>query len=88
MLKKADEAEKCADCSQVFGACDKVIGCEVCDRWFHIKCQGVSEETYQLFKRNTGIHWYCKGYDSGAVKILKAMVSMQQREDKMEERQV
>ena len=54
-IKKADEAEKCADCSLVVGAQDKAIECEVCDRWFHIKCKGVSEETLAIQEkyRNT-----------------------------------
>lgn len=86
-VKKPEEADKCADCNQTVGVRDKTIECEVCDRLFHIKCQGVNDETYRILKKNSGVHWYCKGCDYGVGKVLKTMAVIQQKQDKMEERQ-
>jgi hypothetical protein len=44
VVKKMEEEDKCADCNPVVCARDKAVECEVCNRWFHTKYQGVSEE--------------------------------------------
>lgn len=85
--RKMEEGNKCVDCGHAVVARDKGIECEVCDRWFHIKCQDIGDDTYKFLKKNPGAHWYCKVCDLGVGKILKTVVAMQQRQDKMEERQ-
>lgn len=84
--KKQDDDSKCPECSQVVRASEKAAMCEICERWFHIKCQAVSEEMYKAMKKHTAMHWYCKACEYGVGRILKSLVLVQQRQDKIEEK--
>lgn len=72
---------------EVCGECGKevvkeAVECEVCERWFHIKCVGVAVATYKvLLGAEKSIHWFCKGCDKGVVSIWK---KLQERQDKLE----
>ena len=35
------------DSGKIIGTHDKAVECEVCDRWFHMKCQGAIQEKYR-----------------------------------------
>lgn len=81
------EPVKCGDCGQIAKDTDKGVECEICLRWFHIKCEGVKDEVYRCVKKDQpGIHWYCKVCELGVVKILNSMQVLQMKIDKMEER--
>ena len=84
--KKQDEDSKCPECSQVVRAGDKAVECEICERWFHNKCQAITEEMYKVVKKHTTIHWYCKACEYGVGRVLKTLVLIQQRQDKLEEK--
>jgi hypothetical protein len=58
--------------------------CEIYDTSHHIKCEGVTEDTYKYLQRAQGIHWYCKGCDKGVAKALTAIAIMQKKQDKFE----
>lgn len=50
--------EKCGECNKMMGKSDKGIMCELCESWFHNRCQDMSEETYRLLNQDK-IHFYC-----------------------------
>lgn len=61
---KDQEIILCPDCQKPCIDSDKAIECEFCERWFHAKCQKVSDSLYQAIvddsKAGTQmIHWYC-----------------------------
>ena len=39
---------KCGECQLAVSVSDQDIQCEVCDTWFHCKCEGVVDETRDI----------------------------------------
>jgi hypothetical protein len=65
------------------GRMDKTVQCELCELWFHCKCEGISEDSYKLMGQDK-IHFYCGRCDKAAGKILKTVLGIQGRHTKME----
>ena len=78
------KCEKCGTCSKV--AADDSVQCEICEQWFHNKCQDISDLLYKaLHQFGSEIHWYCKTCRSGAEKLLNAIAKIQNKVDRLEE---
>ena len=62
------------------------VGCEICDKWFHFKCEELSEEQYeQMMKPETKcMHWFCKDCDKDTMSLGKTINSMKVKQEKME----
>ena len=82
-VKTQPRKEKCGECANSLTDCDSWAQCEVCEKWFHTKCQNISDEVYSLIQENDGVHWYCKSCDR-VFKLLSSMSLFQERQDKME----
>ena len=37
---------------------DKSVQCDLCDRWFHIKCAEINHQKYEKLKKDP-LAWYC-----------------------------
>ena len=48
----------CGTCGRAVSNKQAAVSCDACDQWFHIKCQGMSQQTYN---HNIGAHfsWTC-----------------------------
>jgi len=56
---------------------------EKCGRgWFHSECQNITEDTYKLLNQKK-IHFFCSSCDEAVGKILKALVEVTVRQDKL-----
>lgn len=67
--------------------CDKIdnrksdLECEICLRWFHASCVGVSTEKFKQIVAHE-LHWFCEDCDVSAVEILgKMKIILDQNED-------
>jgi hypothetical protein len=78
-----EEEVKCGECRKMVGRSDKAVMCELCELWFHSKCEGLTEDTYRLMNQDK-IHFYCGRCDKVAGKLLKTVVGLQARQTKME----
>ena len=85
MADKDKDKDGCGRCSGQVTAKDKGVQCEICEVWFHCKCQGISDETYKTMKKEQSLHWYCTGCEKGMVKIMESVIKIQKRQDKLEE---
>ncbi len=45
MADKDKDKDGCGKCSGLVTAKDKGVQCEICEVWFHCKCQGISDDT-------------------------------------------
>lgn len=77
---------KCPDCSRVVSETDAGIQCEVCEDWYHPKCQKVNDDVYKFLGQNAGVHWYCNGCNKGVAKLFQAIAKLQARQDKLEDK--
>ena len=50
--------EKCKSCDQKVTSKEKAIQCEICEGWWHCKCEKISDEGYVLLNCEN-IHWFC-----------------------------
>ena len=74
---------KCGSCQKTVSDIEGVQ-CEVCDRWFHCKCQSVSDSTYRAMSECKGIHWFCTMCNEGAEKLLPLLTRIQDKITLME----
>lgn len=78
--------EKCGTCCKQVSVNDNGIQCEICELWYHIKCEDMSEQLYKaLCTFQQDLHWYCSSCKKGANKLLTIVCRLQGRMDKMEE---
>jgi hypothetical protein len=77
-----EEPVRCGECRKV--VMDKGIQCEICELWFHCKCENVAEETYKLMNQDK-VHYYCGRCDKAVGKLLKVVLDVQARQKKLEE---
>ena len=67
------EKDACGDCNKLVQDRERGLLCEVCNAWYHTKCQGVLTEVYNFLQKNDGIHWYCNGCEKGVAQLLQSM---------------
>ena len=80
-----DEVTKCSECKKVVANVEKGVQCELCDLWFHSKCEGVSDETYKIMNQDK-VHFYCGRCDKTVGQLLKKVMELKARQDMMEEK--
>ena len=75
----------CPTCGKKVGEEDLGLECEICEAWYHIKCQGVSESEYEFLSNHKSLHWYCSLCNKNVAKVIKMVSGLKQRQDKLEE---
>jgi hypothetical protein len=75
---------KCTGCSKIVAEKDSAVQYEICEGWFHCKCQNVPDDTYKFLMDNDALHWYCSTCNKGVANILELLSKMQARQDTME----
>lgn len=73
--------EICAECKKEVK--QEGLECEVCERWYHCECQGVSEEVYKVLDQEC-VHWYCYSCDKRVGKLVKTVAKLEERQEKLE----
>lgn len=81
----AGKPDKCGACKKVVAVSDNGVMCEVCEVWFHSKCQNLSEDTYRLLSQDK-IHFFCGNCDKAVGKILKSLTELNLRQEKLEQK--
>jgi len=59
-LKKIEiayEKDECVSCGK--NVTRDGIQWEICDKWNHSKCVGITAEAYEFISSNVQTHWYC-----------------------------
>ena len=60
----------CTKCNKNFKTGVPKVGCGFCGKWFHIVCEKVSEELFNLLAENPQIHWYCEECNRKAPEVI------------------
>ena len=79
------EKTGCGKCSKDVRRSEKGMQCEICESWWHIKCIGMSDETYKYLKKEEckDLHWFCTGCSNDAVNNLKMLMNLHSKQEKM-----
>jgi hypothetical protein len=57
--------------------------CELCEMWFHCKCQDDTDDIYKLLNQEI-IHFYFGGCNRAVGKILKSVAELHSRQEKLQ----
>lgn len=63
----------CPTCTKDVLRSEQALQCDLCNIWYHIKCQGVSSEVYKILSKkcNNYIHWFCKLCNANAITTIR-----------------
>lgn len=83
-----EENLDCGTCALLVKDDDEALCCDICDTWYHIKCENVSKSKYSFLQEegNDDISWHCKGCSRAAKKINDALVLLQRKQEQLEVR--
>jgi len=81
--KQSESKEKCSSCNKV-GGDDRWLSCEVCDNWFHAKCQDISPEAHKVLQEIATCHWFCKSCDNKMRVLIPTMGKLNDRIEAVE----
>ena len=87
-----NEEAICPDCNKQCTENDQAVECEFCERWFHKKCQKVSDSLYQAISDDNEsgtnmVHWYCNtSCNLFAKKFMNNMFELRRGLDKVTDR--
>ena len=71
MSVMSDDAP-CANCGDIVNGESEALNCDLCGRWFHHTCIGISERAYKVYSEFEGqLPWFC----SSCLANLKALHS-------------
>ena len=74
--------DDCGKCGKEVKEKDCGVQCDCCIKWFHIKCEGVGKELYQILKEgDNGVKWYCGNCKS---LVDNLMVEVRKLKEEME----
>lgn len=84
------EIELCGFCELEVKEGDKAVACEICDKWYHIKCENLPEKVYEFMGTKEGkknLLWYCNFCSRGSVKLYNRLKALELDQEKIRTRQ-
>ena len=81
---KPDES-KCGSCGKTVGDQDDGVCCEICNFWYHCRCQAMSEAMYKVLNRYSEFHWFCRHCNRGAGKLFTAITYLYTKIGKLDD---
>lgn len=80
--KTTDDKETCVKCRNKVETSHHALFCELCEKWFHIKCVNINKECYEALKVVSGSHWFCENCN---IKVSDVIQSMIRTNEKLEQ---
>ena len=89
-LDKEDKSgsgdDKCGHCLKAISDQDCGIICDICNSWFHSRCQGVTEAMYKALNQHSKeLFWFCKDCRQGAEKLFPSISKIQTKVNTLED---
>ena len=83
-LSKDDESN-CRGCMKGVLEEDSALQCKICDFWYHINCQKVSELEYAfMMDLKDTVHWYCEVCNRSVAKVIQMVTKIQLKQNQLE----
>ena len=67
----------CGQCRKLVKYENPAIECEICQQWYHIKCQGIKKAECECIKGGgkknylSKLHWYCQTSEENGSKLYE-----------------
>ena len=74
----------CKHCIKSVESDELGLECEICENWFHINCEDVSEEEYDFLEAHKILHWYCNSCNKSVANVIKLFSSLKVKGDGIE----
>ena len=82
---QSTHVNECNVCLEDVKGKHKAMACEICEKWYHIECQNISEQVYEfLVKEGNCVHWFCDKCNGAAAKIYKMVCAVKVKHDEIE----
>ncbi len=82
-----EEPSPCGRCRKMVVRGDEALMCEICSRWFHIKCEKISKTQYKnQASKSKNFHWYCDGCDIVHSGIIREVTLLKVDQNKFKKR--
>ncbi len=82
-----EEPSPCGRCRKLVIRGDEALMCEICSRWFHIKCEKISKTQYKnQASKSKNFHWYCDGCDIVHSGIIREVTLLKVDQNKFKKR--
>ncbi len=92
---QVSDPSPCGRCRKLVKAGDVAVECEICQQWFHAKCEEVSKPQYKILlessqdkdgKKKARLHWFCKTCDCRSVDFMRGLSFQQGKIESLEQR--
>lgn len=80
------KSDDCSACKKAVGDDDHAMFCDICEQWFHIDCELISEDEYTFLGTHKSVHWYCKTCNKSVVGVIKLFSNLKLRVEELETR--
>ena len=91
-------ASICKKCTSEVKSNHNAVACDLCGKWYHAKCIGITVEAYKFLKacamdasaynsppNNGGVMWFCYDCMGPASQMIKNISAIQKRQEDIEE---
>jgi len=76
----------CGKCRKEVKDKDCGVQCELCDKWWHTKCEGIRKEAYEMMQEERGIKWFCSQCREKVGNVLEEMKKIKSKTTDLEEK--
>ena len=82
----------CGHCKKLVKNDSPVMECEICNLWYHIKCQGITKAEYEYIKGGSKkkslskLYWYCLTCNRIAINFMKTMAYLHTKHQILEDK--
>ncbi len=92
---QTSDPSPCGRCRKLVKAGDIAIECEICQQWFHAKCEEVSKPQYKMLlessqskdgKKKAKLHWFCSTCECTSVNFMRGLSFHQGKIEALEKR--
>ena len=80
--------DQCPICDNQVRENEAGVQCDICQGWFHAKCEKVSDALYAVLNsdENEHLNWYCSFCKRGAKSVMTLLQQLSSRQDGFEKK--
>ena len=83
-----DKKVPCGQCEKTINKNDDALQCDLCNLWFHIICEKVNQQLYNVLAANPpdAAFWYCQRCKKAVLPMYKKIAALQLQQEDMDKR--